>query len=292
VLPLRGTLEEVVNNSQTPVAQRRRRPKRIEGVQKTFVNGEQYQLKALARALDVLECFQDGETSLNLKEISALVDLPESSLFRILLTLKSQQYLLQNSDGSYRLPDKLLFGRLQERADRCRTTLRPYLSGLVSRFDETASAAYLFGDQVRVLDMLETYHEVRMTNRPGRVLPPHCSSLGKAITAFQEPALMERMIEVYGLVRRTEHSIVDRRALMEEYAAIRNQGYAFDRQETVLGGICIAAPVAGPDKRVVAAISVSTPLVRMTAERETEIRDTLIETARRASREFAEASAN
>lgn len=280
----------MADKSEAVVAQRRRRPKHIDSLQGGNGDTEQYQLKALARALDVLECFEDGETCLNLKEIGARVDLPESSLFRILLTLKSQQYLLQNPDGSYRLPDKLLFGRLQERAERIRTALRPHLSGLASRFDETASTAYLFGDQVRVLDMLETFQEVRMTNRPGRVLPPHCSSLGKAITAFQAPVLMERMLEVYGLVRRTEHSIVDRRTLMEEYAAVRAHGYAFDRQETVLGGICIAAPVAGADGRVVAAMSVSTPLVRMTPEREAEIRSAVVEAAARASHQFAEAN--
>jgi IclR family acetate operon transcriptional repressor len=260
----------------------------MENVSRVSGNGEQYQLKALARALEVLDCFEDGETTLNLKEISALIDLPESSLFRILLTLKSQGYLLQNADGSYRLPDKLLFGRLQERAERCRAVVRPHLSALASRFDETASLAFLFGDQIRVLDVLETFHEVRMTNRPGRVLPPHCSSLGKVITAFQEQALIERMLEVYGLVRRTEYTIVDRRALMEEYATIRSQGYAFDHQETVLGGICIAAPISERNGRVVAGISVSTPLVRMTPEREAEIRNTLMETARQASRDLAQ----
>ena len=277
-----------MNNSQKNGVQRRRRPKRMDSVPRVTGNGEQYQLKALARALDVLDCFEDGETTLNLKEIGALVDLPESSLFRILLTLKSQGYLLQNADGSYRLPDKLLFGRLHERAERCRAIIRPHLGALASRFDETASLAFLFGDQIRVLDVFETFHEVRMTNRPGRVLPPHCSSLGKVITAFQEPLLMERMLEVYGLVRRTEYTIVDRRALMDEYATIRNQGYAFDRQETVLGGICIAAPVSERSGRVIAGISVSTPLVRMTPEREAEIRNTLVETARQASRDLAQ----
>jgi DNA-binding IclR family transcriptional regulator len=126
-----------------------------------------------------------------------------------------------------------------------------------------------------------------MTNRPGRVLPPHCSSLGKAIVAFQDPALIDRMLEIYGLYRRTEFTIVDRRALAEEYAHIRACGYAFDREETILGGICISAPIKHLDNRVVAAISVSTPVIRMTAEREKAITEGLIETAARAARELA-----
>jgi DNA-binding IclR family transcriptional regulator len=240
---------------------------------------DQYQLKAITRGLEVLECFSDEQTTLNLREIAKQVSSPESSLFRILLTLKSHGYLLQNEDGSYRLPDKLLYGRVYERAERFRLALRPHLHTLARRFDETATVAYRFVDQVRVLDTVETFHEIRMTNRPGRVLPPHCSSLGKAIAAFQEPALAEHMLEIYGLYRRTEYTIVDRRILFEEYATIRGRGYAFDRQETILGGICIGAPIQDSGGRVIAAISVSSPLVRMTPSREEEIAETLVDAA-------------
>jgi IclR family acetate operon transcriptional repressor len=272
----------VANDSSAVALQRRRKPKASSrSATHSGLRGDQYQLKAITRALDVLECFSDEQTALNLKDIAKQVDSPESSLFRILLTLKSQGYLLQNEDGSYRLPDKLLYGRVYERAERIRQALRPRLQALATRFDETASVAYRYGDQVRVLDTVETFHEIRMTNRPGRVLPPHCSSLGKAIAAFQESALAERMLEIYGLYRRTEHTIVDRQTLFDEFATIRERGYAFDRQETILGGICIGVPIIISGARVTAAISVSTPLVRMTAAREKEIAETLVETAAR-----------
>lgn len=278
----------MAKNSWPAATQRRRTPKAsLTPVTDLSAASDQYQLKAITRALEVLECFGDEQTSLNLKEIAQSVNSPESSLFRILLTLKSRGYLLQNQDGSYRLPDKLLYGRVYERAERFRQRIRPHLRDLVARFDETASVAYRFNDQVRALDTFETFQEIRMSNRPGRVLPPHCSSLGKAIVAFQDPALIDRMLEIYGLYRRTEFTIVDRRVLADEYAKIRSCGYAFDRQETILGGICISAPIPDADKHVVAAISVSTPVMRMTAEREKAIIEGLQETAAKASRELA-----
>ena len=273
----------MAKNSWAAATQRRRKPK-VRTAPHIASESDQYQLKAITRALEVLECFGDEQTALNLKEIAQRVDSPESSLFRILLTLKTRDYLLQNEDGSYRLPDKLLYGRVYERAERFRQAVRPYLQDLMARFDETASLAYRFGDQVRALDTVETFQEIRMINRPGRVLPPHCSSLGKAIVAFQQPTLIERMLEIYGLYRRTEFTIVDRRALAEEYARIRSCGYAFDRQETILGGICISAPITDSNKQVIAALSVSSPVVRMTAEREKAITEGVIETANKAAR--------
>lgn len=263
-----------------PAPNRRRSPKRTKSAAGEPASGEKYHLRAIGRALDVLECFTDERRELNLKEIRGLIDLPESSLFRILLTLESRGYLIQNADGSYRLSPTLLLGKLHERAEKLRERVRPFLQSLASRFDETASLAYLFGYQVQAIDTVETFHEIRMTNRAGRVLPPHCSSLGKAITAFQEPGHIDRILECYGLYRRTEHTLTDRKALLEELDRIRLQGYAVDREETVAGGVCIGAPIRHGEAPVVASISLSTPLIRMTPEREREITEALLETTR------------
>lgn len=266
--------------------QRRRRPKRAAVSETAEREGAQYHLKAIARALDVLDCFTDECPELTLKDIAHSLEVPESSLFRILLTLESRRYLVQNADGAYRLAPKLLLGRVHERAERVRIVLHPYLEVLASRFDETAASAYLFDDRVHVLDAVESFHAIRMTNKPGRVLPPHASSLGKTITAFQKPALIERMLEVYGLVRRTERTVIDRQALLAEFERIRMQGYAADREESVLGGVCIGAAVTVDESPVMAAISVSTPVVRMTPERELEITRAVLDAARQAAIEL------
>ncbi|MGB9606131.1 MAG: IclR family transcriptional regulator [Bryobacteraceae bacterium] len=262
---------------------RRRRPK-----QKRIQEGDAapaYVSKAVARALDVLDCFSDRHVTLSLKEISGLVPMPESSLFRILVTLETRGYLEQNPDGSYQLSPKVLFGRLHERAERLRQLARPHLQKLATRFDETASLAYLFLDKIQVLDTVESLQTIRFTNTPGRVLPPHCSSLGKAIAAFQPLEKIERILEVYGLFRRTEKSVIDRRALLAEFEEIRRLGYAWDREESVPGGICFGAPVRAGEAPVVASVSISVPAVRLTPEREAE----MIEAVRQTGREIAEA---
>ncbi len=271
-------------HSSAAAAQRRRRPKsRGEGSADQRSSGKQYHLKAINRALDVLECFTDTRPLLNLKEIAYLIKLPESSLFRILLTLESRGYLQQNADGAYQLPRKLLYGRSQERAEWVKQRVRPHLHALASHFDETASLAYLFGDRIEAIDTVETFQEIRMTNKPGRVLPPHCSALGKAITAFQERPLMDTILEVHGLHRRTEKTVVDRQALLVEFEQIRKQGYAVDRQESATGGICTGAPLRAAGGRVIGAISMSVPVVRMTLDRERAVAAAVVQAAHLAS---------
>ena len=245
-------------------------------------SNEQYYLRSIGRALEVLDCF-DGKAPLALKDIGNSTGLPESSLFRVLLTLEKHGYLQQAVDGTYQLAPKLRFGWLIQQGNALREKVRPELERLAQRFNETASMAYLYDNRIQVLDSIETFHEIRMSNRIGRVLPPHCSALGKAIAAFQDRALAEQIVEVYGLTRRTDHTITDRARLFDEFAEIRLAGIACDREESILGGICYSAPLRPAGKQVLAAISLSTPIVRMTPERDAETRKAVLEAAQRAS---------
>lgn len=239
---------------------------------------EAYYLRSIGRALEVLNCF-DGQIPLSLKEISNQMQLPESSLFRVLRTLEHHEYLQQHRDGTYQLSPRLIFGWLVRAAEHVREVARPEMEKLVNAFNETASLAYLFDDRIHVLDCLETFHEIRMTNKIGRVLPPHCSAMGKAITAFQERELADRMLEVYGLTPRTDHTITDRKKLFAEFEEIRRTGIAGDREESIRGGICFSAPMRMEGDRVVAAISLSTPTIRMDGKHEAEIQAALLESA-------------
>jgi DNA-binding IclR family transcriptional regulator len=261
-------------------AVRRRIPKWALQTGETAPTDRQYYLRTIGRALEVLDCF-DGQTPLSLKDISAKVRLPETSLFRVLLTLEKHKYLQQHRDGTYQLAPKLIFGWLVQAADHLRVIARPEIERLARAFDETVSLSYLYDDRIHVLDCIETFHEIRMTNKIGRVLPPHCSAMGKVITAFQDRALADRILEVYGLNPRTENTITDRRKLFAEFEEACRTGIAGDREESIRGGICFGAALRNDSKPVVAAISISTPTTRMTPEMEKNIKAALLESAER-----------
>jgi DNA-binding IclR family transcriptional regulator len=254
-----------LQKTSTPVQYRR--PK-LNSAQAGSGGADRYLSKAIGRALDVLDLFEDERVSVNLRELSSRMRLPESSLFRILLTLVDRGYLQQDGSGCYSLAPKLLYGKIYDRAMRLKNFAHPVLRRLADQFNETVSMAYLFESRVQVLDTIEALHEVRMINTPGRVLPPHCSSMGKAIAAFQEPAFADQMLSVYGLIRRTPLTKVDRQAIMSDYETIRQRGFAVDREEAAEGGICIGAPIRPEDGAAIAALSVSTPVSRMSPEKE------------------------
>lgn len=265
---------------------RRRRPKATRSETDKVSKSGLYLSKAIIRALNVLESFRQSGRPLSLMDISARTDLPEASLFRILVTLESQEYLIQLKDGTYRLAPKVLWGVIHDRASAIRDLLHPHLQSLAREFDETASSGFLYGDRIQCIDTVEGLRDVRATTRIGRVLPPYASSMGKAITAFQSRETIDRLIEVYGLFKRTEHTNIDRLQIFKDYERIRTEGVAFDRGEATDGGVCIGVPVlSGPDS-VECAISISIPLVRHGEELERDVIVALRRTAKELSQHF------
>ena len=268
--------------SNTP---RRRKPQwaKVETLSPSASDGadDRYYSRTIERAFDALEAFESSTATLSLKELSGATKQPESSLYRVLSTLQKRSYLHQNPDGTYQLTRKVLYGRIFDHTEDLRMIARPLLEELGRQFDETASLAYLFSDYIQVLDTVETFHPIRVTNRPGRIIPPHCSSMGKVILAYQDDNGSDRLLETYGLVRRTEHSITDRQALRKELAKVKADGFACDREESMLGGICFGAPIFSSPNHVVAALSVSTPKQRMDGEREIAVQTAVVKVARR-----------
>jgi IclR family acetate operon transcriptional repressor len=133
-------------------------------------------------------------------------------------------------------------------------------------FRETISAAALMGNHIEVVAVIDSPHLVRMSNVVGRILPPHASSMGKAITAFQSDEVRERLLTSYGMTIFTPNTICDQRQLEEYFERIRQTGISCDDEENTLGGICYGVPIHAPGEQVQAALSLSMPMTRLPKE--------------------------
>lgn len=265
-----------------PVRRRRRAKVRAVDSNGAAAPGVEYQSKAIDRALTVLECFPASDTTLSLSELAVLSGFPESSLFRVLVTLEGRGYLLRNADGSYRLAPRVLYGLVHQRAEETRVQMHPILDELNHRFNETTSLAFLFGERIQVIDVIEAVQDVRASNVLGKTLPPHCSSMAKAITAYQPRERIDRILQVYGLIRLTPKTSVDRLAIINDLTVIRERGWAREHEESAMGIGCYGVPLFDERREVVAAMSLICPLIRLTPEREQEIVDALLDVSRQA----------
>jgi len=100
----------------------------------------------------------------------------------------------------------------------------------------------------------------------GRRAVAHCTSLGKVLLAYRPWDEVVAIIEAYGWRPYTRLSIQEFPRLQEELTAIRERGFAIDREERNLGTVCIGAPIYNFSGTVVAALSISGIVESLTQE--------------------------
>lgn len=204
----------------------------------------------------VLDVF-DGPGRLTLAEIVRRTGLPRSSAHRILERLVHLRWLRR--DGrDYELGMRLVeLGSLALHQDRIHQAAIPLLRDLHRATGLVVHLAVLDGSDVVYLEKIGDQMVAAIPTRIGGRQPAHCTAVGKAILA-DNPSC-----EVDFTERKTRFSISGERQLAAELAKVRAHGVAFEREESLAGFGCVAAPI-GPIGGAVAAVSVCGPMSRMT----------------------------
>ncbi|MEV2250273.1 IclR family transcriptional regulator [Streptomyces sp. NPDC050147] len=231
---------------------------------------------AVTRALDILELFLEGDGTLSAPEVTRRLQLPRTTVHELLTTLAARSYLVQIPDqtGRYRLGVRAyqLGSRYAEQLDLAAEG-QQVAREVAETCDETVHVAVLEDTDVIYIAKVDSTHAVRMVSAAGRKLPAHCTSVGKMLLASLPPAELESRIAGRELVAMTQNSITEPDALLAALADIRERGVAAEHRESNPDVSCVAAPVRDSAGRVVAALSISVPMIRWSEQREQELAD-------------------
>ena len=132
--------------------------------------------------------------------------------------------------------------------------------------EETINLAVFADNAVVVIERIESPKALRTNLVLGGHLPAHCTAFGKTFLADMTEDALERFVSEAPLEPFTKNTITAIQALKKELARVRKDGFALDNQELAEGVHCIAAPIKDESKRVIAAVSVSTPSSRISKE--------------------------
>ncbi|MGH8692650.1 MAG: IclR family transcriptional regulator, partial [Burkholderiales bacterium] len=226
-------------------------------------------IELVEKTLRVLETMAESGGDVHLKDIVSRVGLTKSSAFRILFTLKELGYVEQvDGHKTYRLSPRL-FGLARKSAftPNLINVARPYLVRLRDEFSESSWLGQVKRGRVILVAAAEAPRQLRLSFEVGEVSPLHATGVGKAIAAQMTPAELDAAVGAGELKRFTPRTIPNRSQLDKELAKIRQQGFSVNQEETVEGAILVGAPIFDSLGRAFAAISVSSPTVRWSAER-------------------------
>ncbi len=226
-----------------------------------------YQLHSLERAVSVLEALSESDVPLSLAEICQRMSLHKSTAHRALMVLERSALIERTRENRFRLGLKLyeLGNRAVEQID-LRARVQPYFRRLSTQVGETVHLSVLQKTSVVYLDKVEPNRRVWMSSKVGASNPVYCTAMGKAMLAFQPAATLEQIVSKIRFVRYTRKTLRTREALLKALERVRSRGYAIDDEEFELGVRCVGAPIFDDTGRAIAAVSISGPSSRITAQ--------------------------
>ncbi|MBK8026814.1 MAG: IclR family transcriptional regulator [Chloroflexi bacterium] len=239
-------------------------------------------IQSLSRGLQIVELIWQAGRSMGITELAEHLDIDKSSASRLVKTLVQHGYL-QPERGSRRfVVGQRLYQMGWELVNRMplRETARKYLYRLVKETEECAHTAVYSEGKALMIDDVEAAHSLRVVGGIGRLLPMHCTAVGKTLLAFGDLPLPPT------LERKMPKTITDPEALAHHLAGVCELGFAYDDEEHQPGVRCLAAPVYNLAGMAVAAIGISGPTVRVTDERVSLLAGHVIRAARELSAEL------
>ena len=226
-------------------------------------------LQSLTRGLEALDFLVESQSPVRLTDIASKLGVEKSNAVHVLKTLVAGGYAEQDRSRRYGATKKVSQpyrdGRVLEEIVDCKERCRPVLERLVRETGECAHLAVLVRERVWYIDKVDSSLPLKVDHPIGSLSPLHCSALGKAFLAF---GLAE---QTGTLTAFTPKTLTNLAALSSEISRTRVQGYAVDDEEFAPGIRCVARPVLDGTGRMIAAIGISGPTVRIDDERLSEL---------------------
>jgi IclR family transcriptional regulator, acetate operon repressor len=224
--------------------------------------------RSLTRILGLFDVLAKKPDGLTLAELNTVLESPKSSLLNLLRPLVAEGYLM-HSHGFYRLgPTAFRLAANIMSVWNFSKLVRPYLEELAARSKESVYIGVLDREAqvITYVDAIDSGHSIRYAITVGANRPLYCTAAGRVLLAFAEPEFQEDYMRTAKLVRRTEHTVTDRKELRKKLDEIRRTGLATSVSEMFEGSAALAAPIYGSQGKVIAAIAIGAPAGRFESE--------------------------
>ncbi len=240
-------------------------------------------VQSVERALSVLEAVANSAEPVPLAQLTEVLGIDPSSVYRLANTLKRRGFLANpNGRKNYVLGPTVW--RLSREYDWSRMLISicgEPIKGLAHKTGETAHLAVREGRQVFFIDHHASGKQgVIVPGQTGKLLPLHCTAHGKALLSDFG---LEELKGLYGetplqhFTARTSVSLAD---LAKACARVRTDGYSIDASEYLDDVACVAAPLRDRSGVVIASIGISAPATRLSRKRDVLLAQHVCEVAR------------
>lgn len=199
------------------------------------------------RAIEILLLFTEQAPVWSASEIAAHFDMPRSTAYRYLGSLRSHALIVQDSRGSYALGPRLLqMAQVAKAVNPVIGVALPRLRELSERFKENVVLNECIGTEIMPLERLQSPHHIVLKSSRTHMLPWPATGSAKVFLAFASDAERARILASLTPTAYTEHTIPTLPALEEHLRQVKAQGHAVSDEERDEGVWGASVPVFDP----------------------------------------------
>lgn len=232
------------------------------------------------RVIEILLLFSYEKPAWTAIELAQKMEMPRSTIYRYLGSLKNSQLILEEGDGSFRLGPKIqLLANVGRLASSYLGVAREEMLKLSERFNETVLFNELVDFDVATLERIESRQRIRLTSTRGSLLPWPATASAKLFLACLPAQKLNLFWPLSKPHAYTSSTIVDKDDLLSELKKITQQGYSYSDEERDEGVVGVAVPIITASE-VTHCLSMVAPKFRVGPSDLEDMRDALMQAAK------------
>ena len=218
----------------------------------------------LRYGFDILGFLAERGSDCSTSELARELDLSKSQTSRILKTLAEIGYVSQNPENKQYSINlsilKLSHNYLAKMKQR--HVIRPYMQELVDKFEQGCFSSVPVGLEAIICDVIyprSLATSAAVLAEVGAVNNPYSTASGKICAAYLSDDDIERLLNEKVPCKSTARTLVDKEAILAEYAEIKKYKVARSQSERNEGENSVSAPIFDKNGQLVATIGIALP---------------------------------
>jgi len=216
-------------------------------------------VQSLDRAFDILELLGDGPNGCSLIQISETLNLPKSTVHRLIGVLMQREFVRKSEDtGRYRLgPGIIALSSNYLNTLELKTESSPAMDELSVTTGNIVFLAIRQDDQMVYVDSKEQINSLRKYAIVGQRKPLFCTSLGKSLLMGLTEEEIRSLLAQEKFEKRGPNTHSNIESLLQDIRECKRRGWTLDDQEAEPAINCVSAPIYDYRGQVIAAVSTS-----------------------------------
>jgi len=257
---------------------------------KDDANRERYSVEAVQRVASICALFSAQRPSLPLREIARLTAIPVRTAAKIVNTLEARELLSSSGRNEWSLGPNWL--RIAD-YKRNRTNMREAATSILYALREQLNETFIFGvrdgDRRIIAECLISTQPIRRVSKVGDEIPLHVGSSGRSILAGLSDAEISEYLSRAKLINYGYDTMTDPKRIWADIRKARANGYLTSMAEITKESFSSSAAVRSYRGEVVAALTITFPLSRLTDDLKSQSIRLAVEGAQRLSRRLGHA---